>query len=135
MNRNRNNYSNKSVSFIKTIFFILAYLAATVYTQNKINSVWLNYDNSLRNNAQDRKLKDILNDANLKEVTPTPSGLKMLYALADGKEAEVIAKFSAKGEVLSSRLNIKKQITVARVSDEKVLQFAQQILNNRLPKK
>ncbi len=135
MNRNRNNYSNKSVSFIKTIFFILAYLAATVYTQNKINSVWLNYDNSLRNNAQDRKLKDILNDANLKEVTPTPSGLKMLYALADGKEAEVIAKFSAKGEVLSSRLNIKKQIKVARVSDEKVLQFAQQILNNRLPKK
>lgn len=135
MNRNRNTYSNKSVSFIKTIFFILAYLAATVYTQNKINSVWLNYDNSLRNNAQDRKLKDILNDANLKEVTPTPSGLKMLYALADGKEAEVIAKFSAKGEVLSSRLNIKKQIKVARVSDEKVLQFAQQILNNRLPKK
>ena len=45
----------------------------------------------------------------------------MLYALADGKEAEVIAKFSAKGEVLSSRLNIKKQIKVARVSDEKVL--------------
>lgn len=121
MNRNRNTYSNKSVSFIKTIFFILACLTATVYTQNKINSVWLNYDNTLRKNVQDRKLKDILNDANLKEVTPTPSGLKMLYALADGKEAEVIAKFSAKGEVLSSRLNIKKQIKVARVSDEKVL--------------
>lgn len=66
--------------------------------------MWLNYDSNLRKNVRDTKIKELLKDAIFKGAVPTPAGLQMSYILKDGKDAQVLAKFSPKGQIISSKL-------------------------------
>lgn len=84
MYRNRIHLPSESISLTRILIILLICLTVYANEQTKINSTWKAYDQKLRNNAPDLKVRSLLRDAKLAAVTPTNSGLRLIYALVDG---------------------------------------------------